>query len=92
MRKRNVFYEKDHYSDCRSFNDSNCCACVFDSAVDYYMNDPDCLYQEIVPGLVLIEDGESITVAHDLTDEECEAYQIELISWKLSEPITNRFE
>ena len=56
------------------------------------MNDPDCLYQEIVPGLVLIEDGESITVAHDLTDEECEAYQIELISWKLSEPITNRFE
>ena len=59
------------------------------SSPDYYMNDPACLFQEIVPSLVLIQDDKSITSAHDLSEEECQAYGIELISWTLSEPIQN---
>ena len=59
---------------------------------EYYMGDGDYSEQGIQPDLLLIEDYESLTTVHVLTDAEGEKYKIKLISWQLSKPITNTFE
>lgn len=59
---------------------------------EYYMGDGDQSEQGIQPDLLLIEDYESLTTVHVLTDAEGEKYKIKLISWQLTKPIINTFE
>ena len=63
---------------------------------EYYMDDPDYYntyaVQENLPRLFLIETFENITKSHYLDDEEMANYRIEIISWKLSPPISNTYK
>ncbi len=63
---------------------------------EYYMNDPEYYdtyaKEELVPNLVLIKDMGDLTTSHLLSEDEMKDYNIELISWKLSKPIENKFK
>ncbi len=59
----------------------------------YYMGEDEYMDgQSVTPCLILYEERDSLTISHGLSEEYAEQYPIELISWKLSDPIVNTFE